>query len=112
MVAVNTDGVYDYNAAGQQWSSQFVRDSSWRPSPDQRQKIDQAMWANDMNTPMDLLRSHAPFNVVAIPATPGQPTITDVLSMTAGQAPQQTFSDFTGTPAGRDGSMFPSLPPM
>lgn len=112
MVAVNTDGVYDYNASGQAWSSQFVRDSSWRPSPDQRMRVDQAMWANDMNTPMDALRVYAPVNVIALPATPGQPTIDDVLSMTAGKAPMQTFSDFSGTPAGRDGSMFPSLPPM
>jgi hypothetical protein len=107
---INTDGVYDYNASGQQWSSQFVRDSSWRPSPDQRMKVQQAMWANDMDTPMDALRGHAPLNVIAVPATPGQPTIDDVLSMTAGQAPMQTFSDFTGTPAGREGSTMYSLP--
>jgi hypothetical protein len=107
---INTDGVYDYNAAGQQWSSQFVRDSSWRPTPDQAQKVQQALWANSQGTPMDDLRVYAPVNVIAIPATPGQPTIDDVLSMTAGQAPMQTFSDFTGTPAGRDGSTMYSLP--
>ncbi len=109
---IDTDGVYDYTQPGQQYSSIFIRDSSWKPSPAERQKIDQALWVNSPQTPMDALRVHAPLNVVAIPATPGQPTLTDVLSMTAGQAPQQTFSDFTGTPAGRDGSMFPSLPPM
>lgn len=111
MVAINTDGVYDYNAAGQQWSSQFVRDSSWRPTPDQQQRVAQAMWANDMDTPMDLLRSHAPFNVIAISATPGQPTIQDVLSQTAGQAPMQTFSDYTGDPAGMEGSSRYSMNP-
>lgn len=109
MVAINTDGVYDYNQPGQQWSSQFVRDSSWRPSPDQRQKVAQAQWANDMDTPTDLLRVYAPVNVIAIPATPGQPTIDDVLSMTAGKAPMQTFSDFSGTPAGMEASSRPSL---
>lgn len=99
------DSRYDYTHASQQNSSMFIRDSGWKPTPDQTMKINQALWANSPSTPMDDLRGHAPFNVVAIPATPGQPTIEDILGTGAGSAPvMQTFSDYSGTNGGYEGS--------
>lgn len=87
----------------QPWSSQFVRVGP-RITPDMTQRIQQALFTSDPATPAYALRAHAPFNVIAIPATAGQPTIDDVLSRAAGTPPQQSIFDYSDTAAGMEAS--------
>ncbi len=98
------DSTYDYTQPGQAWSSQYIRNSSYRVTPDQEQRILSALVVDDPTTPMSAFRQ----TVASVPEVHRnsltQPTIDDVLMGTAGQAPQQTFSDFSGTPAGMEGS--------
>jgi hypothetical protein len=94
------DTVYDHT---QPWSSQFLRTGP-RFSPEQDLKIQQALWAADPNTPADNLRGHAPFNVIAISPTAGQPTLNDVLSKAAGTPPQQSIFNYSDTEAGVEAS--------
>jgi hypothetical protein len=98
------DTTYDYTQQGQAWSSQYVRNSSYRVTPDQESRILSALVVDDPSTPMSTFRQ----TVASVPevqrASLTQPTLDDVLSGSAGQAPQQTFSDFSGTPAGMEAS--------
>lgn len=84
----------------QPWSSQYTPNKAWRSTPDQINKIQQAMAAASPYTPADALRMEAPVNVVAIPPTLGQPTIDDVLGQAAGQAPQMSIFDYSGSASG------------
>lgn len=93
----------------QPWSSINQKTGVYRQTPDQLQKMTAAMQTNSMATPAAMLRVYAPTGVNAVSATPGQPTIDDVLSNTAGQAPQASIFDYSGTPAGTMSSSVPSI---
>lgn len=98
------DTTYDYTHAGQAWSSRYVRNSSYRVTPDQESRILSALVVDDPSTPMSMFRQ----TVASVPQVQRnsltQPTLDDVLGGTAGSPPQQTFSDFSGTPAGMEAS--------
>jgi hypothetical protein len=98
------DSTYDYTQPGQAWSSQYVRNQSYRVTPDQEQRIMSALVVDDPSTPMATFRQTVAQVPQVVRNSLTQPTIDDVLGGTAGQAPQQTFSDFSGTPAGMEGS--------
>jgi hypothetical protein len=93
----------------QPWSSINTKTGVYRQTPDQIQKMQQAMVTASMDTPASALRVYAPTGVMAIPSTPGQPTIEDVLNRSAGVAPQMSIFDYSGTPAGTMASSVPSI---
>jgi hypothetical protein len=94
----------------QPWSSINTKTGVYRQTPDQMQKMQQAMITASMSTPAEALRVYAPTGVVAVSSTAGQPTIEDVLNRSAGVAPQMSIFDYSGTPAGTMASAVPSLP--
>ena len=63
-----------------------------------------ALVVDDPSTPMNTFRQTVAQVPEVVRTTLTQPTIDDVLGGVAGRAPQQTFSDFSGTPAGIEGS--------
>jgi hypothetical protein len=98
------DTTYDYTQQGQAWSSQYVRNSSYRVTPDQESRIMSALVVDDPSTPMSTFRQTVARVPEVVRNSLTQPTIDDVLGGVAGQAPQQTFSDFSGTAAGIEAS--------
>lgn len=93
----------------QPWSSINTKTGVYRQGPDQVQKMNAAMQTNSMETPAYTLRVYAPVNVMAVPSTPVQPTLDDVLNRTAGVAPQMSIFDYSGNAAGRMASSQPSI---
>lgn len=104
---VSVDTVYNQT---QPWSSINTPTGVYKQSPDQIQKMAHAAACNSMDTPVSALRVYAPTGVVATRNTKfEQPTIDDVINQTAGQAPQMSIFDYSGTPAGMMASSVPSI---
>jgi hypothetical protein len=100
------DTVYDQT---QPWSSINTPTGVYKQTPDQIQKMAQAVATAKLGLPSDALRVYAPTNVTVI-GQPRQPTIDDVLAQTAGQAPQMSIFDYSGTAAGMIASSAPNIP--
>lgn len=100
------DTVYDQT---QPWSSINTPTGVYKQGPDQIEKMAHAVACAQLGLPTDALRVYAPTNVIAI-GQPQQPTIDDVLNQTAGQAPQMSIFDYSGTPAGMMASSAPNIP--
>lgn len=104
---VRPDTVYNET---QPWSSINTPTGVYKQSPDQLWKMQHAVATASLDTPTSALRTSAPTNVYAKSPTGGmQPTIDDVLGQTAGQAPQMSIFDYSGTPAGTMASSAPSI---
>ena len=93
----------------QPWSSINTPTGVYKQGPDQIQKMAHAVATASTATPVSALRVYAPTGVTAV-GSPRQPTIDDVLAGAAGQPPQASIFDYTGTPAGRMASTAPSIP--
>lgn len=103
---VGIETQYNYT---QPWSSINTPTGVYKQSPDQIQKMAHAVATASMNTPESALRWSAPTNVIAI-GLGRQPTIDDVLAQQAGNAPQMSIFDYSGTNAGMMASTAPSIP--
>lgn len=93
----------------QPWSSINTPTGVYKQTPDQIQKMSHAVVTASMETPEYALRHYAPTGVVAV-GLGRQPTIDDVISQSAGQAPQMSIFDYSGTEAGMMASTAPSIP--
>ena len=95
---LTVDTVYD---RGQQpWSSMGTPTGPTRQDPAQIMKMNQAVWAASPDTPSEDLRVYAPTGVIATGPTPSQPTLDDVLGQAAGNAPQMSIFDYSGSASG------------
>lgn len=103
---VGIETQYNYT---QPWSSINTPTGVYKQTPDQIEKMAHAIATASINTPETALRVYAPTNVRAV-SIGHQPTIDDVLAQTAGNAPQMSIFDYSGTPAGRIASTAPSIP--
>lgn len=104
-VSVGIETVYNQT---QPWSSINTPTGVYKQTPDQIEKMAHATACARLDLPADALRVYAPTNVVAI-GQPQQPTIDDVLNQTAGQPPQMSIFDYSGTAAGMMASSAPSI---
>lgn len=102
---VGIDTQYTYT---QPWSSINTPTGVYKQTPDQVQKMAHAIACASMDTPEAALRTHAPFDVVAT-SLGHQPTIDDVINQVAGQAPQMSIFDYSGTAAGMMATSVPSI---
>lgn len=104
---VGVDTVYGQT---QPWSSINTPTGVYRQGPDQVQKMAHAIATASMTTAASDLRVYAPTGIVAVSPTGGrQIGIDDVIGQTAGQAPQMSIFDYSGTPAGTMASAVPSI---
>ena len=92
----------------QPWSSINTPTGVYKQTPDQIQKMAHAVATASMTTPEYALRHYAPTNVIAV-GLGHQPTIDDVISQQAGNAPQMSIFDYSGTPAGMMATAAPSI---
>jgi hypothetical protein len=107
-VPVRPDTVYTETQA---WSSINTPTGVYKQGPDQVQKMNHAVATASLETPTTALRVYAPTNVYAQRPLAGmQPTIDDVLGQAAGQPPQMSIFDYSGTEAGMMSSTAPSIP--
>lgn len=94
----------------QPWSSINTPTGVYRQGPDQIAKMNMAIETAQLGFPSDALRRYAPTNVTYVSSTGGrQITIDDVIGQTAGQAPQASIFDYSGTPAGTMATSVPSI---
>jgi hypothetical protein len=101
------DTVYDQT---QPWSSINTPTGVYKQGPDQVQKMAHAIATARLDVPAEALRVYAPTNVYYKSPTGGmQPTIDDVIGQTAGQAPQASIFDYSGTAAGTMATSVPSI---
>lgn len=105
---VGIETQYNYT---QPWSSINTPTGVYKQGPDQIQKMGMAVATASMETPASVLRVYAPTNVGVKrrDTLAHQPTIDDVINQTAGQAPQMSIFDYSGTPAGTMATAVPSI---
>lgn len=115
MVAVYPDGQYDHGATWQNANDRVMWERTFTTGTDAMQKMSAAMLLAAPDTPAEVVRE-----VMTRPAAAYSglvkvsPTIDDVLNIgPSGPVPGHLYdrapTDFSGTPAGRDGSSTPSL---
>lgn len=103
----NADTIYNQT---QPWSSINTPTGVYRQTPDQLAKMEMATAVAQLSFPAAQLRRYAPTNIRYVSATGGrQIGIDDVVNQTAGQVPQASIFDYSGTPAGIMATSVPSI---
>lgn len=114
MVAVYPDGDYSHGATWMNANDRVAWERSFQVGTDSTKRMAQAMLTANPETPADQIRANMTAPIVEQRGMKLEPTLSDVLNVGAqGYDPGHLYdrapTDFSGTPAGRDGTSFPSL---
>lgn len=114
MVAVYPDGQYDHGSTWANANDRVLWERTFTTGTDAMKKMSAAMLLAAPDTPAEVVREVMAKPLFTQRGMKTEPTIDDVLN-TGPSGPvvthvyDQAPTDFSGTPAGRDGSSVPSL---
>lgn len=109
VVPVFPDGMYDHSHAWQNANDRVAWERTWKTGTDGQRKMAQAALTADPAMPAEMIRANMTTPVTIQAGTKTSPTIDDVLNVgPSGYNPGHLYdrapTDFSGTPAGMQGS--------
>lgn len=115
VVPVFPEGQYDHSHTWMNASDRVSWERIWSTGTDGQRKMAEAAMTADPATPEDMIRANLTAPVIAQRGMKVSMTLDDVLGVgTQGFNPGHLYdrapSDFSGTPAGTEGTSMPSLP--